>query len=1024
MFPTGAASLLRWLRCSYATPERTGRDPRPARRCPARPPSARSRSTRCPTTSTSSARPGASTATGRPTWRWPRPRRPAATPASWPASWPRRSTPTRRRTWSGVEVAGPGFVNFRLRRHVAARRARRRRRRRRRRLRPASTSGCGHQVNVEFVSANPTGPVHAGHGRGAAYGDSLARLLERCGYDVAPGVLPERPWRARCRRFAASLAGPQGRRAGARGRLPGRVHHRVGRRDARRRRPVDVGRRQPGHRRTIARRWGGWTPLRRAGSASALDRRREPMRGRRSPTCAARGMVYEEDGAVWLRTTDFGDDKDRVLVQVRRRVHLPAARHRLPPRQVLPRASTCSSTCWGADHHGYVARMKAAMQALGHEPGRARGADRPARHLAAGGEPVRLSKRAGDIVELRRPDRRGRRRRRPAHLPAAARSTARRPSTSTWSPAESMDNPVFYVQMAHARIRVDRARGRRARASSAARSTDVDLALLVHERELDVLRSLSELPDVVRSAATERAPHKITTWVRELAGAFHGFYHDCYVIGDGRRPELTQARLWLVEAARIGLAIGLDLLGCQRPGVDVSVGHESRATDERPARHLLPDTAAVGADGQLSIGGCDVARAGRASSARRCSSTTRRTCGPAAARPWRRSATGSPTPPRRSCAWPWPGSSTRRACTSTWPPAASCHVALAGRRARRPPGAARQQQVDRRAARRPGRAGVGRIVVDSFDELDRLERAARRGLAGARRCWCGSRPASRPTPTSSCRPARTTRSSASARRPATPRARRRAGRGVGRRSSSSASTPTSAARSSSPTSSSRRSRCSPRSCGDSDLPELSIGGGLGVAYVEGEEAPTITEWGTASVAACRDAGITARVTAEPGRAIVARPRVTLYTVGTIKDLPGIRTYVSVDGGMSDNPRPVLYGSGYEAFLPRARRRGPPASVRVVGKHCESGDVLVRDAQVPADLRRRRLCRHAGHRCLRPLDGLQLQQGAPPRRRLRAPTARPGSSCGARPIDDLLATDVAPDVDRRRNGMRPPIGGDR
>ena len=134
------------------------------------------------------------------------------------------------------------------------------------------------------------------------------------------------------------------------------------------------------------------------------------------------------------------------------------------------------------------------------------------------------------------------------------------------------------------------------------------------------------------------------------------------------------------------------------------------------------------------------------------------------------------------------------------------------------------------------------------------------------------------------------------------------------------------------------------------LPELSIGGGLGVAYVEGEEAPSITEWGTAIVSGCRDAGIVARVSAEPGRSVVAQAAVTVYTVGTIKPVPGTRTYVSVDGGMSDNPRPVLYGSGYEAFLPRAVPAPRPDRVTIVGKHCESGDVLVRDAQVPAVLR--------------------------------------------------------------------------
>ena len=134
-----------------------------------------------------------------------------------------------------------------------------------------------------------------------------------------------------------------------------------------------------------------------------------------------------------------------------------------------------------------------------------------------------------------------------------------------------------------------------------------------------------------------------------------------------------------------------------------------------------------------------------------------------------------------------------------------------------------------------------------------------------------------------------------------------------------------------------------------DLPEMSVGGGLGVAYVTDEWAPTITQWGEAVIQTCTDWGVTARVSAEPGRSIAAAAAVTLYEVGTIKRIDGVRTYVSVDGGMSDNPRPVLYGSGYEAFLPRDIEAERPLTVTVVGKHCESGDLLVRDAQVPADL---------------------------------------------------------------------------
>jgi diaminopimelate decarboxylase len=137
--------------------------------------------------------------------------------------------------------------------------------------------------------------------------------------------------------------------------------------------------------------------------------------------------------------------------------------------------------------------------------------------------------------------------------------------------------------------------------------------------------------------------------------------------------------------------------------------------------------------------------------------------------------------------------------------------------------------------------------------------------------------------------------------------------------------------------------------GECGLPELSVGGGLGVAYVDGETAPTITEWAEAIRRACDRVGLDAAVWAEPGRAIAAAAAVTLYTVGTIKELPGIRTYVAVDGGMSDNPRPVLYGSGYETFLPRATDADRTLRFSLVGKHCESGDMLVRDGAAPADL---------------------------------------------------------------------------
>ena len=135
-----------------------------------------------------------------------------------------------------------------------------------------------------------------------------------------------------------------------------------------------------------------------------------------------------------------------------------------------------------------------------------------------------------------------------------------------------------------------------------------------------------------------------------------------------------------------------------------------------------------------------------------------------------------------------------------------------------------------------------------------------------------------------------------------------------------------------------------------DLPELVLGGGLGVAYTEGEEAPSIAQWGKVLLDACGAMGVRSRVSVEPGRAIVASAALTVYTVGTIKRLPGIRTYVAVDGGMSDNPRPVLYGSGYEAFDPNRVAAERQMTARVVGKHCESGDILIFDALLPLELR--------------------------------------------------------------------------
>jgi arginyl-tRNA synthetase len=456
-----------------------------------------------------------------------------------------------------VELAGPGFVNFHLRAAW---------------LHDVLTDvveqgeqnyarpeiGNGQRVNVEFVSANPTGPLHAGGGRWAAYGDALSNLLERSGHEVhREYYLNDRGKQMRL--FGESLAAVKSGQPlsedGYRGEyieewaaeMPDGVD------------PAEWGyervkRDLSGTLAAMGVQFDTWFSERTLVESGAVEATLAELR--------ANDMAYDDDGAVWIRTEQFGDRKDQVIV---RSDGEPA--YLLPDlayhRDKFARGHQLLIDVWGADHHGYMPSLKAGLRCLGHDPDELEIILGQLVTLMRDGQPVRLSKRAGDLVLL-------------SDLLDAvgadvARLTFLLQSLDTRQTidlgvitAQSMDNPVYYVQMAHARIA---GIARRAREVGVERRAlaDVDLTLLTHERELDVLRALSELVDTVEVAVRERAPHKVTTWVRELAGAFHGFYHDCYVIGEGVSPELTQARLWLVESARIGLAIGLDLLGVSAP---------------------------------------------------------------------------------------------------------------------------------------------------------------------------------------------------------------------------------------------------------------------------------------------------------------------------------------------------------------------------------------------------------------------------------------------------------------------------
>jgi arginyl-tRNA synthetase len=417
--------------------------------------------------------------------------------------------------------------------------------------------GEGRKVNVEFVSANPTGPLHAGGGRWAAFGDALCNLMARCGYVVhREYYLNDRG--VQMELFGASLAA---RRAGEPLPEDGYAGEYISEWAADM--PADADPTEWGYERvkqelrdSLARigvEFDTWFSERSLVESGAIEATLTDLR--------AHDVVFEDDGATWLRTTGLGDDKDRVLVKSdgEPTYLLPDLAYH---RDKFARGHELLIDVWGADHHGYVARLKMGVQALGH------GADDleiilgQLVSLVKGGEEVRLSKRAGtmvlldDLVEAVGAD--------VARLTFLLQSLDTRQTIDLdLITSQSNENPVFYVQYANARIH---SIGRKAAEAGIERAplADADLSLLTHERELDLLRKLSELPEVLAVACEDRAPHKVTTWVRELADRFHGFYHDCYVIGDVP-PELTQARLWLVESARIGLSIGLDLLGVSAP---------------------------------------------------------------------------------------------------------------------------------------------------------------------------------------------------------------------------------------------------------------------------------------------------------------------------------------------------------------------------------------------------------------------------------------------------------------------------
>jgi arginyl-tRNA synthetase len=460
-----------------------------------------------------------------------------------------------------VEIAGPGFLNLRLSPtwlHEVLLAV------------VAQGEGYGHghaldglRINLEFVSANPTGPLHAGGGRWVAVGDALANLL------AAQGAVVHREYYLndagnQLDTFAASLfARYEGREPpedGYHGQylidMAATIREELG--DA-------VTQEQ-------AREWGyeynvrtlqddlarigvhfdTWFSERTLHEAGNVKRVLDDL--------GARGVVFDDGGATWLRATDFGDPRDRVLVKSDGSTTYlcnDIAYH----RDKFERGWQHLIDIWGADHHGQVKSLQAGMEALGYPEGEPEVLLGQLVKLLKGGQPIRISKRTGDVIAL-------------ADIldevdPDVARLTFLLQGIDTTQTfdldvvtAQSMENPVYYVQYAHARIA---SIGRKAVEMGVTRLPvlDTSLAPLVHERELELLRALEAYPGMLAEAAALRAPHRVTTWVRDFAKAFHGFYRDCRVISDD--AALTQARLWLGEACRLGLASALAILGVHAP---------------------------------------------------------------------------------------------------------------------------------------------------------------------------------------------------------------------------------------------------------------------------------------------------------------------------------------------------------------------------------------------------------------------------------------------------------------------------
>jgi arginyl-tRNA synthetase len=469
---------------------------------------------------------------------------------------------------ASADVAGPGFVNLRIEasaqgvivRNILAAGANYGR----------STALDGQNINLEFVSANPTGPIHIGGTRWAAVGDALGRLLSTQGADVVREYYFN-DHGAQIDRFTNSLiAAANGQPAPEDGYAGAYINDIAAQilakapdalsltgeeqRETFRSIGVDL---MFNHIKASLHEFGTdfdvYTHEDSMHTSGRVDQAIAKLR--------ETGSIYEKDGATWLRTTEFGDDKDRVVIKSDGQPAYIAGdlAYYLDKRQ---RGFDLCIYMLGADHHGYIARLKAAAAALGEDPDTVEVLIGQMVNLVRDGQPVRMSKRAGtvitldDLVEAIGVD---------AARYALIRSSVDTPidiDLQLWSSASS-ENPVYYVQYAHARLS---ALARNAAELGLAPDT-AHLELLTHDKEGTLIRNLGEFSRALESASSLREPHRVCRYLEDLAGDYHRFYDSCRVLpqGDEEPTDLHRARLALCDATRQVIANGLRILGVSAP---------------------------------------------------------------------------------------------------------------------------------------------------------------------------------------------------------------------------------------------------------------------------------------------------------------------------------------------------------------------------------------------------------------------------------------------------------------------------